>query len=50
MLVNMPDDGVALSDPASTVDSPGPHSVSRQQAACLACREAKQKCSKGNPW
>jgi hypothetical protein len=43
---NMPDDVNvdARNDLSSAVDSP------RQQSACLSCREAKQKCSKGIPW
>jgi hypothetical protein len=49
-IANMPDDIDALADPSSAVGSPDPLNGRKQQAACLSCREAKQKCSKGVPW
>ena len=50
IVANMPDDNDARGDPSSAVGSPDPHNGRKQQAACLSCREAKQKCSKGVPW
>jgi len=49
-LANMPDGVGMRSGPLSAVGSPDPDNGRRQQAACLSCREAKQKCSKGIPW
>jgi hypothetical protein len=50
IITNMPDDADARSGPSSAVGSPDANNGRRQQSACLSCREAKQKCSKGVPW
>jgi hypothetical protein len=39
-----------LSGGAIAVSSSRVQKSQRQQAACLSCRETKQKCSKGVPW
>jgi hypothetical protein len=49
-IANMPDDIDARGDPSGAVGSPDPLNGRKQQAACLSCREAKQKCSKDVPW